>query len=277
MIRFTPANDFNDPFELTPGIISLSKEWIEYISSLPKKERQNIQFNEDDMAYSITRIDELEEKKKLLNDKINNMGILSLSSNNNINQLLTVSVPDKKDPRTNILMWSHYANYHRGFVIEFKQDFIKNLDIQKVKYSSKRNILTYEDIKENNFNHILFEKSVEWAYEQEYRAILSLDKADKVLDNNIYLFKFDKSKINSITFGCKMPEENKKTIIDLIKNDQSFKGVAFNHAYINEDGYNLNFYYNDGQITNRLMYEGKVIGMQCIPMQKDLNDNKSLR
>jgi len=193
MVRFTPAKDFNDPFELQPTITPCSLVWIEYFVNLNDSERGNIKFNDSDYSYSTKRFELLSEKKNLLNKKINEIGILSLSSNSNINQFLTVSIPEKNDPRTNLIMWSHYADSHKGFIIEFREDFIEGIDIQKVEYSDERDIITFEDIDNNNFDKLFFKKSLEWFYEQEYRAILKLDDADKITDDNIHLFEFDKS------------------------------------------------------------------------------------
>lgn len=275
MLRFTPAKDFNDPFELQPTITPYSLEWIEYFLNLNDSERGNIKFNDSDYSYSTKRFELLSEKKNLLNKKINEIGILSLSSNSNINQFLTVSVPEKNDPRTNLIMWSHYADSHKGFIIEFREDFIEGIDIQKVEYSDERDIITFEDIDNNNFDKLFFKKSLEWFYEQEYRAILKLDDADKITDDNIHLFEFDKSKVNSITFGCNMSKDNKKEIMDLIKKDNAYEKVQFNHAYLNDDGYFLNFYYDDGKVTNRLEHNGQLLTPHTIPSQKDLNANKT--
>jgi len=261
-IRLTPAKDFNDPFELVPTITPLSSKWIEYILSV--NENKKLKFNDDDYEYSYKRSEDLEIKKQLLNNKINKIGILSLSSNNSINQLLTVAVPEKDDPRTNLIMWSHYADSHKGFVIEFKANFIENIDIKKVEYSNERDIITFEDIESNTLNKLFFKKSLEWSYEQEYRAIFELSQADKII-NDIHLFQIDKSKINSITFGCNMSDKNKKTIIDIVNDDNSFSNVNFNHAYLNNEGYFLNFYSDNGKCTNN-----PELGIKRIPIQKNL-------
>lgn len=268
LIRFTPAKKCNDPFEIMPTITPISSEYIEYFLNLNQQQRDDLHFSDDDYHYSIMRKEKIEEKRKLFQEKIDKMGILSLSSNLKINQLLTVSVPDKNDPRTNLIMWSHYADSHKGFVIEFRENFIENIEMKKVDYNDERNILTYEDIDHNNFDGLFFKKSTEWEYEQEYRAILELDKADKTIttDNDeIHLFKINKKKIKSITFGCRMSNDNKRTIMDIIKNDNEYNDVSFNHAYLNDTGYFLNFYYDDGRFTNNPEFSG-----QYIPIHKKI-------
>lgn len=261
LIRFTPAKDFNDPFELTPTLTSLSSDYLEYFASLDEKERNEIEFNNNDYEYSEERNNKIEEKKKLFNKKINQIGVLSLSSNLKIDQLLTVTVPSKDDPRTNLTMWSHYADSHNGFVIEFKKDFIQGVDIKEVHYTENRDFLTFEDIDGNNFDNLFYKKSIEWKYEQEYRAILPLHKAEKI-EEHAHLFKIDKSQINSITFGCKTSKENKDIIKKIIKEDTEYSNVAFNHSYLNEEGYFLNFYGEYGKWTNNPKFGPKALAVQ---------------
>jgi len=274
LIRFTSAKDFNDPFELQLTITPYSLKFIEYINDLSDDEIKNINFNDNDYLYSQERFDLLSKKRNLLNKKINQIGILSLSSNSNINQFLTVTIPEKDDPRTNLIMWSHYADSHKGFVIEFKENFIEGIDIQKVEYNDERDIITYEEIDNNNFKKLFFKKSTEWAYEQEYRALLNLNEADKITKDketdDIHLFKFKKSKINSITFGCNMSKKHKKEIMDLIKKDNDYQGVRFNHSYLNDEGFYLNFYDDNGRWTNRPEHNGQLLTMHTIPTQKKL-------
>lgn len=118
-IRFAPIGEFNDPFELEPVVTPLSRRYIEYVKSLPEDDWNQIEFSDEDRKFSSEREAQLGVYKKIYKEKVKDYGVLSLTSNADINQLLSVCVPEKKDPRTNILMWSHYANSHSGFVIEF--------------------------------------------------------------------------------------------------------------------------------------------------------------
>ncbi len=189
-------------------------------------------------------------------------GVLSLCSNSNINHFLTVSYHEKEDPRTNLLMWSHYADCHKGFVIEFGSRFIDGANIEKVFYGEDRRQLTFEDIDENNFDSIFFRKSTEWSYEQEYRIVLPLAQAHDISKGNIHLFKIKKCEIRSVTFGSRMPEDNKKIIMDTIKRDREYKAVQFNHALLHNGGYMLDFYHDDGHWSNNPAFSGKAIPLQ---------------
>lgn len=243
MIRFAPIGEFNDPFELEPVITPYSRDYLNYLMSLTERERQLIEFGDKDLDYSYDRTMSVEKYRKLYKERISKYGILSLSSNCEINPLLAVCIPEKKDPRTNILMWSHYADSHKGLVIEFDNDFIPEIEIHKVEYSSDRDFLTFEDIDDNDFHKVFYKKSKEWGYEQEYRAVLPLSKALEVKDNKYHLFNFNKKCIRSITFGCAMNQENKDIIVEMIKKDDEFGKIQFNHALLNDDDFCLNFYH----------------------------------
>lgn len=266
-IRFTPIGDFNDPFELEPVITPISREYIKYFLGLTEEEQQEIEFSEEDIRYSSEREWQVDEYEKLYKDKIKKYGVLSLSSNTDINQFLTVCVPEKKDPRTNVLMWSHYTNSHKGFIIEFDGDFISGIEVEKVEYSNNRDFLTFEDIDNDDFYKVFYKKSNEWEYEQEYRAVLPLSGASEIKNDKYHLFKFNKKSVRSITFGCAMIEDNKQEIMDLIEKDKGFGSVLFNHALLNDDDFCLRFYNTTGTWTNHPSPFGfKMI--RRIPQQK---------
>lgn len=266
-IRFAPIGEFNDPFELEPVITPLSRRYIEYVFSLQEEEWNNIEFSDEDSSYSSERELHLDEYQKIYKEKVKNYGVLSLTSNPNVNPFLSVCVPEKKDPRTNILMWSHYANSHSGFVIEFDSDFISGIEVGKVEYSDSRDFLTYEDIDEDNFHMVFYKKSEEWRYEQEYRAVLPLSEASEVKGGKFHLFNYNKKNIRSITFGCAMDEDKKQEIIDLIKSDDTFGLVQFNHALLNDDDFCLQFYHTSGELTNHPAPFGFKMS-RLIPQQK---------
>lgn len=265
LIRFAPIGSFNDPFELEPTITPYSTQFLQYVSELSEEELKGLKFTDADYEYSEERVEQVEHYKEKYRAEIGKYGVLSLSSNMEINQLLTVSMPEKIDPRTNILMWSHYADSHKGFVIEFRPDFIDGIKLEQVEYCANRNYLTFEDIDKNRFDRIFFKKSSEWKYEQEYRAVLPLDNASEIQDGKIHLYKINKASINSITFGCAMNNEEKRVIIDLVKNDLGLQDSKLKHARLDVDGFFLDFYCDDGSLTNNPRF-----GPITIPAQKKL-------
>jgi hypothetical protein len=133
--------------------------------------------------------------------------------------------------RDNILMWSHYADSHQGFVIGFDSEnkFFtpsegKAIDgLRDVKYSRKRpifppnglNSLNPDEMREWN-EHIFFTKSEDWAYEQEMRILASPLAADHkipVKDGwDICLYSFDSQAVKEIIVGSRTSIETRKTL-----------------------------------------------------------------
>ena len=122
-------------------------------------------------------------------------GIYSLTSNNN-----------------NLLMWSHYADSHRGYCIGFDKfelaDSTRGM-IGKVTYSSSFPKIQMFDENYASFSRILMTKSKHWEYEDEYRITKS-DASRKV-------FKFKDTAIKEIIFGCKIDQRHRKKIISIAK------------------------------------------------------------
>lgn len=73
------------------------------------------------------------------------------------------------DP-TNFLMWSHYGDGHKGVVIEVDvpED---HSDLCKVSYSPFSVIFTDKQQAKEDMHYIFNGKTVEWAYEDEYRIV----------------------------------------------------------------------------------------------------------
>lgn len=77
---------------------------------------------------------------------------------------------------TNLLMWSHYTDCHRGFCIGFKRDHNYFSKAESVRYRRLRyNFNGARDEVLSSFpagKAIALEKAVDWAYEEEERLFL---------------------------------------------------------------------------------------------------------
>lgn len=108
---------------------------------------------------------------------------------------------------TNGLMWSFYANEHKGCCIELEvSPYVKNWRGMDVVYKSN---LAAIDSKEISIDDILCQKSIQWKYEDEYRYIktTSLDqKAQRYL----------KVIIKKIYLGIRMSDKDKRFFKKLI-------------------------------------------------------------
>jgi len=144
----------------------------------------------------------------------------------------------------NILMWSHYASEHRGFVIEFRgNDSFFDLGLQKVRYSNQRPLLKNKPDGWNGGGAELFvTKSTDWAYEEEYRKSMSFGKKSRLPDgctfvefpklgeidpNNwpLYLVDVPPTAISKVICGWRAKSETKARIARALQNP-ALKNVA---------------------------------------------------
>lgn len=103
-----------------------------------------------------------------------------------------------------ILMWSHYANKHQGFRVEFE---LEEHILQKVEYSKRRVPLTLhkqpplKDIKSS-----ICTKAKGWEYENEFRLIVGVDACRHSPDGKLSFFGFAATEITGIDFGINCPQ-----------------------------------------------------------------------
>lgn len=137
----------------------------------------------------------------------------------------------KKD---SILMWSYYADSHKGFSIIFdKNKLIETLKYPKdwvnfkdVNYRSElcaaELILEKNKIGFKNEKEILFRKLSIWRKENETRLMIIFKNSAS--PRNI---GFNKSSVHGIIFGENMSINDKNTIRNIINIDDSYSGVQF--------------------------------------------------
>lgn len=257
-IRFTPASDFNDPLEFKPHITEINKKYLAISHKIKNNNniaaylRANIRLikklDEGEIdKYSLARTENLPEYREKLDKILSHYGVLSLFRNDKETPLLSVAYQGdntyENEPRQNILMWSHYANNHKGMVIEFNDDFFAD-ECQKVIYSDTRPLITYEEIDkldENKLNEITLTKKRIWINESEYRVVKKLDEADIKKGGNIHLFNFNKRNIKSITLGCKVAPEFRQKVIKLLQDDPELRNVQLLIAKIDPVHFKLTF------------------------------------
>lgn len=113
----------------------------------------------------------------------------------------------------NILMWSHYADNHKGFLLEFRfpknEQLLIKLDVLPVpvKYAEH-----FTKGKLDNFDVIqtyemLYTKAMDWEYEKEFRMILN---AFQSIDDKQRIYNYPQEWLCSIILGCKADFSNVK-------------------------------------------------------------------
>lgn len=141
-------------------------------------------------------------------------------------QLSSAGICSFSKARKNQLMWSHYADEHKGVCIGFKEHKIRpqGSNIYPIDVTYQDNY-PFENIIER-FNYfeqfpgmnklnaitgdillsILGTKYTSWKYERERRLVFAKS----------FAHKFEPEAVNSIAFGLRMAERDKKTLRNLL-------------------------------------------------------------
>lgn len=134
----------------------------------------------------------------------------------------------------NTLMWSHYADGHRGAVIEIDMNGAKQNNSWL--YAAKP--VTYSDVMpsyQENFkgdptkiyNETIYTKKEDWSNEKEWRVyIAETFKEDIPCEKRVINEKFNTIELSSIIFGMKTSPENIRKITSLTKT-REFSHVTF--------------------------------------------------
>lgn len=271
LIRFTQPGAFNDPFELKPSFDLMSKKDISAMNEAIKK---NCSTDEERKAKTAEELNKMLTTLAMginrVTEKIENpVGCYSLNNNE-----IASSVFDSKygilsltnDPN-NLLMWSHYADNHRGFVLQFDEnhDFFKTsyfdnqeFSLTKVEYSSERPVLSYSNL---HSPEVYYRKSPCWSYEQELRLIKPLSEASKIIEDHVYpiaLFELPIEAVRGIIIGVNVSNLDRNNIFELLQQPR-YKHITIFQTRCCNDSYELEI----NPSIDGSPYSGELKGKAC--------------
>lgn len=288
LIRYTQPTDFNDPFETYPNFIAIGDhEAIDkyanefdmepgyYENILSEELRKNSQFNnlspQQKVIAELFCQKVLERQLPDLKSSIRSIFSSSLKLQGGYKRFVlkammnalsdTIGILCLTEKNDNLLMWSHYANSHKGFVLEFYPDHCffdqrkKNLQLaehlKKVRYTYERpefklfdTTLSTNENMDNWVNDFIWVKSQHWSYEEEWRIITTFRGCKNVItlnNSNIFLFPLPFDTIKNVYLGCKMSKEKIDNFVDLINGSGRLRHVQVYRALPDEKEYKLRF------------------------------------
>lgn len=179
--------------------------------------------------------------RKFTEENVNVMRIFSESQKFYKIRSFTVYNKEDNQPFKRTVMWSHYADEHRGFCVVYSLSPNMRLTLADDSYQ----VLDRISYEENSINlasdlpidgkALLFQKSKEWAYEEEYRLLMY----DPKIKNDYYQLPLDsESKVYAIIFGINCSKDTKKIVRSILNGQPSvlYKDMVMNP----NDIYNLN-------------------------------------
>ena len=139
----------------------------------------------------------------------------------------------------NRLMWSHYADSHKGFCIEYDYSQINEETLKKLPmpiiYTSKRPLIPWKPVFDNTPENIrdacnemmlgLLTKDDAWKYENEWRILINASENSELA----------MPKISCVYLGASIEKENKLKILNIARE----KGIPVKQMKVDRGEYAL--------------------------------------
>lgn len=214
-IRCSQAANLNDPWDCRPWFDSdfaynptVLREWITWCLMLSPDARTELEGHLDTIQHAVAG------NPRILQRIVNNL------SSNTCQYLATywhVYCLTPHDCST--LMWSHYADSHRGICLEFAADNALFARAQRVVYRAEYPVWLPQVHLEDRIEQVLLTKSSDWQYEEEYRPIARKRDAggnagEKVLISDDGYLPLPDDALKSVIAGC---EANREMIAEIVK------------------------------------------------------------
>lgn len=194
---FSTRKNFNDPFDSKINFIKPNKTELKKVHS---QLRGQIKYEFKQLFLGV-------DGKRNVDNFYNN-------ANKKFDEYLFFCLTSRPDSN---LMWSHYANSHKGFCLEWDASKLK---AEQAIYQNEIANFELLDVIKNTFGLNLDSKEQtrikiwtalkvklkEWEYEDEYRIQFG-DKMEHLVkkkNSKFALVSYEPSFIKSIIFGCKM-------------------------------------------------------------------------
>lgn len=253
-LKITRLDQFNDPFEFLPtAVLTTPARTIRKIANDKAVQRsmyEKIKLLGYKGSFKQYRSDFSKTRKENIRSASNNPAIPKKIRDNMLDSIksnwgvLCLTA----DPAST-LMWSHYADCHRGIVLgldfnELPSDW--TVKLHRVTYSGKRVEMSLKwmpgTIEHKNFiNAMATTKNSAWKYEDEYRLLFKLGGlTTRPLSNGTtgFFTAFPAETIREVILGCRCTPETERDLRAALDSPH-LKHVAVKRATIDETSFAL--------------------------------------
>lgn len=235
-IRYTPIRYLNDPFECRPA--GISPEESERMISEAERARLDPrlwqllpQNNPYFQLLSKEELDEMRENPRAYLQEVfdrlsERMRHLALWHEQETGEFFTVASFSKGF--SNLLMWSHYAEQHKGIVIGydtrcFRRLFPTGTNFVPVCYSVERYSIPLDlESQLDVLEAVVTTKAKVWEYEDEWRSVV-LDNNKNTLMNGYRTEQLLPHEIQEIYIGVCATDETRDVCRELCKANPQYK------------------------------------------------------
>jgi hypothetical protein len=205
-LYFPKPSELNDPFECKPGVTvegSTKEEMKKYFDGL-------LQGGQPQMNRTQRRTAISDYLKELSGNSIHKE--VALLFKNVINKIVeSAGVCSFSEKWDDLLMWSHYADSHRGICIRFKASSSTTFfgKAQKVSYQEEHPIIhMINDKDKDKACKSILVKADSWSYEHEWRIVEHEEGPGP--------HRFPTGLLDAVILGVNIREEHRKKIISWI-------------------------------------------------------------
>lgn len=256
-LKITPPDQFNDPFEFTPHVVSSYPE--RDIKRVLKNKNELREMYEEDKRDGSFQGNFRQFREHMREKRSRLIALLSKTSSKTNAQLQNVflkatssrvgvlCLTDKPD---SIVMWGHYCNKHQGIVIGFDRSwplFHEKLGLQAVRYVEERvRWDTSRTMGQEMTADLIFSKNKEWEYENEQRQLFRLSslKQRKITDRDTgkqftgYYQPVPPEYVTSVCLGAKASSTLDAAVREILKKSR-LAHVKLQRARLHESKYTL--------------------------------------
>lgn len=216
-LRFKNPVEFNDPFDCHESLLKFN---------------HNNEILEDALnnnGYDLSRSQRRELRRKLADKKYYNPIIKSKRDRYKISCFSAKS--------DEVLIWSHYADMHRGICIgfDFTAKYNEKFILCPVRYLDRIIPLDGTSDVVRTILYWMTTKSKRWEYEDEFRAITNAKTKESFED-----ITYERKYVKEIRFGCKVSKERiSDALKNLKRNGFDLRNIVVKRMMINEDTFLL--------------------------------------
>lgn len=211
-IRFSQLGALNDPFESTP-LLEFTDAKESFRRAMEARIGEAVKYAKSNAEADIGEVSiraEVNRRQFEVDFEPQALGRATVNKLDELNGIISLS-----RNFTNLLMWAHYTDSHKGMVVGFDEDneffHPKGVDNSKdtllnVVYTSRRSVTRVSDNQDGDARW-LCEKPIDWAYEEEVRVLMGVEN-----DNNqsksivngypVWLADIPKNAIKEIYIGA---------------------------------------------------------------------------
>lgn len=257
-LKFSRLEQYNDPFEFVPAASSelfshapdeMQRKLEEYVQT--EEGKKKLQVVEDDIGWGDIAFGTLFTAGMLhfpIITSIIGAGLLMLNLDDDEKENILLYAQKYfplfssvrcccfSQKADDILMWSHYAEQHKGIVVSFDPfvGYWPNEQFREVIYSNERLGLPQNDTDANGYVwQMLTSKAKCWEYEQEYR-IIRFGITEKE-----YSIPICPESVKAIRLGIGVKEERRAEIINL--RDNLYPNAVVYQAKMSRHSFCLDF------------------------------------